>query len=282
MDSPQGSELPRVRSTDTEDDRHPPHGGLWPSENRAIVPVVGTVLLVAVVSLLGATMAVGTLAMAEPLDQTGPTAAFESEQTGDSVQITQIAGETIDTDRLSVRGADEIVGGEGQLSAGDTISVTPTDETIRLIWTSEDGAQSSVLYTTDAQPVSDQSDKLAVPDFSQEQREFFRDRTLSDPFVIEIHAVDSDGSPYTGTIEDAEIVITDHLGSFNATPENRYYAYENLSFDANGTAELTFGNTNDADVYYEGIDVNEITGTIEIDTGSVESDRFLLTESGAS
>ena len=247
------------------------------TSTRAVAPVLATVLLVAVVAVLGATTAVGALAMAEEIDRTAPTAAFESEQDGDRLRIAQVAGDTIDASRVSVSGGELLDSPADRLAAGSTIEVRPTAETVQLRWA--DGDRSSILYTTSAEPIEEGGATLVeVPAYSQAQYDFFLDRDLSDPFVLEVHAVDGNGDPYTGTLEDIEIEVSNHYGSFDEAPEDSYLASETLTFDENGVAELTLGNGEDVDVDYWGLDVNEITETVEIDTGDVETTVYLRTE----
>lgn len=251
------------------------------ASERGVTPVVATVLLVAIVAVLGVVVTTGALATTESISDSGPTAAFDSEQRGDRLTISQIAGDSIDMDRVTVSGGRVVGTPPERLSAGATIDIVPESETVTVAWNGDGGGQSYPLYTATADPVEiagGPTGAEAIPPFSREQYDFFRDRNLSDPFVIEVHAVDADGDPFTGNVSNVEIEVSDHLGSFNQTPENSYFAFETLAFDENGTAEITFGNSPDADVDYWGIDVNKITETVEIKLTGLDSTMYLRTD----
>ncbi|GAA0669333.1 SipW-dependent-type signal peptide-containing protein [Natronoarchaeum mannanilyticum] len=109
----------------------------------------------------------------------------------------------------------------------------------------------------------------------EEQYNQLLDITLPDPYVLEIEVEDENGDPFTGEITAADhgndefVWVTDHLGEFDETPENRYGAYVELDFDDDGTAQILFGNVDDADVSYLGLDVNDVTENIEVNVGEV-------------
>lgn len=71
-------------------------------DGRAISPVVGIVLLLALTIALGTVVAVGVGAWS--LESSGPTAAFELSVDGDrsTVEIEHVAGESINVESLSV------------------------------------------------------------------------------------------------------------------------------------------------------------------------------------
>ena len=109
----------------------------------------------------------------------------------------------------------------------------------------------------------------------EEQYNQLQDTTLPDPYVLEIEVEDENGDPFTGEITSSDhgndefVWVTDHLGEFDVTPKNDYGAYVEMDFDENGTAQILFGNDEDADVSYLGLDVNEVTENIEVNVGDV-------------
>jgi len=109
----------------------------------------------------------------------------------------------------------------------------------------------------------------------EEQYNQLQDTTLPDPYVLEIEVEDENGDPFTGEITSSDhgndqfVFVTDHLGEFDETPENRYGDYVELDFDENGTAQILLGNDEDADVGYLGLDVNDVTENIEVNVGDV-------------
>lgn len=104
---------------------------------------------------------------------------------------------------------------------------------------------------------------------SEEQYEALLDTELADPFELKIQVVDEEGDPFTGQITEEDhgndefFWVTDHLGEFDETPENRYGAHFEMDFDEEGYTSILLGNHEDADVNYLGMDVNSITESID-------------------
>lgn len=142
----------------------------WPTRDRAVSTVVGTVLLVAIAVLLAAV--VGTLAMAmeEGLEEPAPTASFETTYdpagTGNGglayVNITFHSGEPMDGDRVYVvdddgdreRWVDIWTGGpdvrpgqsvhvDGRGSDCELDAVT-AGAVYRVVWVRDDGSQVTI------------------------------------------------------------------------------------------------------------------------------------------
>ena len=119
-------------------------------DDRAVSPVIGVVLMTAVVVILAAV--VGAFATGVFGGQTdAPQAAFSY----DSGDLTMDSGENIPSDQLTVTtDGSEAAGswtGSGDVSAGDAYDFDsdPADgATIRVIWTSEDGGNSATLFET--------------------------------------------------------------------------------------------------------------------------------------
>lgn len=201
-----------------------------------------------------------------------PTVAFETEHGESELLITHVSGDPLDPDRLSVRGGTIRDHGAGPVTAGDEIAVSPSEDRVRLVWEG-DRETSSVLTTVDAEGV--RSHRTRVPEFSRSQYEFFRNRNLSDPFFFDVQARTADGDPVTGNVS-LEVEVSDHHGSFNRTPETSYFESLVVDFDDRGTATLELGNSPGADVDYWGLDVNEITETVEVRSGNVDFTLYLV------
>lgn len=107
---------------------------------RAVTPVLGVVLAAALVVIVSSSVAVVTLDMGDQIGETPPTAVFESE-VDENVTIRHAGGETIDGDRIEVRGG-EPMGVPDEVRSGDAIEVTPYGNTseITVLW---DGERSS-------------------------------------------------------------------------------------------------------------------------------------------
>jgi len=104
---------------------------------RAVTPAVATVLLVAVVVVVSASITVVAVDSGTQLSDPTPTVAFDSE-VDENVVLTHTSGQTLDSERI------EIHGGEpkqlpSEIQAGDTVEVEPSgnDSEIRLVWTEE-------------------------------------------------------------------------------------------------------------------------------------------------
>ncbi|NLV08469.1 type IV pilin [Halomicrobium mukohataei] len=121
----------------------PPLSGLG---DRSVSPVVGVVLLVAIVVLLVA--AAGTFVFGLADQQTpAPTAKLSLEPIADSEQYALVhhSGDRIDGTRVTVRGVDDpdTLAGE-ELVAGTEVPLLPRRETIRLVW--QDGSDDPSSY----------------------------------------------------------------------------------------------------------------------------------------
>jgi len=117
------------------------------SGDRGLSPVVGSALLLAIVVLLVSVSAVLIFGATDEKPP-APTADLELdpvEGSNDYVLVMN-AGDTIDGDRITLRGVQspETLAGS-ELVAGEEVRVTPTDETIRVVWTEDAG--DPVTYT---------------------------------------------------------------------------------------------------------------------------------------
>lgn len=135
--------------------------------DRAASSVVAVVLMVAVTVVLAAVVGSFVLGLGSSLDQrTSPSATFEINETDlpdsppNNATITHRTGDDITTERLTVTGDIENSGasvsnlastglGDGTMSAGDSIEVSPSEDsgTIRVVWSSQEGESSAILQT---------------------------------------------------------------------------------------------------------------------------------------
>ena len=124
-------------------------------DDRAVSPVIGVILMVAITVILAAVIASMTLGLGDSA-QTAPTAKFDFEQSGTgtnaSVTVSHLSGATMANDRLTiVAGGYNTTFGQ-EVSAGTSKTISATDlpnnaETVKVVWTSEDGTTSSTLAT---------------------------------------------------------------------------------------------------------------------------------------
>jgi flagellin-like protein len=111
---------------------------------RAVSPVIGVVLMVAVVVILAAVIGAFVLGLGGS-QTTTPQASF----TYDNGVLTMSAGESIPVDQISLEddAAFDDADGDDLVEAGDTATTADSngDGVITVTWTSADGSESAVL-----------------------------------------------------------------------------------------------------------------------------------------
>lgn len=127
--------------------------------NRAQSELTGTLLMVAVTIVAGATVAVFALGVFDG-GETAPQSDFDFEFQPDTteVRVSLTQGDSIEGDQLRFSGAavektsfggiTEWSGSELSAGASATVAVTP-DETLRVVWQSDDGESTAILATYD-------------------------------------------------------------------------------------------------------------------------------------
>ncbi|MFB6127696.1 MAG: type IV pilin [Halolamina sp.] len=134
------------------------------TDESAVSPVIGVILMVAITVILAAVIGTFVLGLGNNLQQQSPQATFNINTTqfsgtgagpGDFT-ITHSTGDGVETSALSLSGdvntpATFNDGSDGTISAGDSIesSVDSSSGTIRVIWNSGDGGNSATLQTFD-------------------------------------------------------------------------------------------------------------------------------------
>ncbi|SMP03645.1 type IV pilin [Halobellus salinus] len=144
------------------------------TDDSAVSPVIGVILMVAITVILAAVIGSFVLNLGGSLNDTAPQASFDFDYDTDtnSVTITHQSGDTIKADRLNTTGLD---GGSNTtawtnpatgLSSGDTVSAgtsinitnggsgnTWSGETVRVVWESENNENSATLSSSTAPTV---------------------------------------------------------------------------------------------------------------------------------
>jgi flagellin-like protein len=137
------------------------------ADDRAVSPVIGVILMVAITVILAAVIGAFALSFTQGGQSSAPQVSFTAEynETADNVvQLTVSSGDTVDAEAVTFEGDVTSAGSadvdtEGQdwtagdlndgesFSAGDsiTIGVTGPDYEVDLVWT--DGSESSILTT---------------------------------------------------------------------------------------------------------------------------------------
>jgi flagellin-like protein len=153
-------------------------------DERAVSPVIGVILMVAITVILAAVIGTFVLGLGDQVQQTSPNAQWDWDSGGDDLTtsggtlvLTHEGGDSVDVTTLSLTGsalgsditdlssdtASSIASAddaftEDQVTAGNTLTLTnggelasPTSgQEIRLIWSGE-GGQSSTLTTYEIQ-----------------------------------------------------------------------------------------------------------------------------------
>lgn len=130
------------------------------TEDRAVSSVIGTILLVAIVVIVGSVVTGAALGVTLDIPSPTPQASFEftpDDETGDII-VTNVAGETVPGDQLKFSGAalekttyGSVTEWAGKnVRAGDSASVdVRPDETLRLVWQSPNGLTEAILAEYD-------------------------------------------------------------------------------------------------------------------------------------
>ena len=130
-------------------------------EERGISPVIGVILMVAIVVVLSSVSAVVIFQAQEDGVEPAPSALMEVDsQDGSVTQIfTHEGGERLEGDKLTLKGAaDPDVFDGKSLDQGDTVEFVPTSKEVKLIFTGENG-HSHVLRTFEVEQTVPLPDK---------------------------------------------------------------------------------------------------------------------------
>ncbi|MFB6251947.1 MAG: type IV pilin [Halobellus sp.] len=136
------------------------------TEDRAVSPVIGVILMVAITVILAAVIGTFVLNLGQEVQQSSPQATFEINSTsldnGNNATITHTNGDSIEAANLyangdiansgsSVSSLANTISGGSSVSAGDTFEVNASSDsgTIRVVWKSTDGGTSATLQSFD-------------------------------------------------------------------------------------------------------------------------------------
>ncbi|WP_049986069.1 type IV pilin [Halobellus rufus] len=134
------------------------------TEERAVSPVIGVILMVAITVILAAVIGAFVLNLGQGIGQSAPQATFEINSTSigndENATITHTAGDSIEKSNLYVSGdidnSGDVVTNFSTSITGDTVSSGDSFEvtadstnggTIRVTWQSADGSNSATLRT---------------------------------------------------------------------------------------------------------------------------------------
>ena len=111
------------------------------TEDRAVSPVIGVILMVAITVILAAVVGAFVLGLGDRVSETAPTAQISFEYNDPNVVLIHEGGSSFQADRVTLLGTQEYGVGDwdGTVSAGDStggvdISAENEGNTLRLIW----------------------------------------------------------------------------------------------------------------------------------------------------
>ena len=132
------------------------------TESRAVSPVIGVILMVAITVILAAVIGTFVLGLGDQVGDTAPQASFAFDYDGTELTITHESGAQIDGDLVTIAGDVNVTDasdankwstlGSDTISAGEYVVVKDSDEdgfangdTVRVVWTSQSGSNSATL-----------------------------------------------------------------------------------------------------------------------------------------
>ena len=131
------------------------------TDDDAVSPVIGVILMVAITVILAAVIGTFVLGLGDQVQETPPNANFDwDEKSSGDVELTHESGDKVNVERVEVVGAsnnsphcDSGTAWDGlsnsKVTAGSSCTIPDGDtsdgDTLRLVWSSESGDQSSSL-----------------------------------------------------------------------------------------------------------------------------------------
>ena len=127
------------------------------TEERAVSPVIGVILMVAITVILAAVIGAFVLGLGDQVTESAPTAQISFEYDSGATEVTLIhdGGSSFQADRVDLIGNTDYGIGEwsGTVSAGDStggivIGEESEGDTLRLIWQGSGGSSSVIARST--------------------------------------------------------------------------------------------------------------------------------------
>lgn len=118
-------------------------------EEKAVSPVIGVILMVAITVILSAVIATFVLGLGEDLVNPAPSASFDYDydESNSEVTITHQNGQQLDAENLEVTvegGGSVSTSFSGEVTAGDSATVDVDDgDVVRVVW--EEQGSSAIL-----------------------------------------------------------------------------------------------------------------------------------------
>jgi len=143
------------------------------SEDDAVSPVIGVILMVAITVILAAVIGTFVLGLGDQVGDTAPQASFGFDYNGTALTVTHESGSSIDAGQVNISssvalndstgtelagssgttGTWESISSDSEITAGSQVTVVEQNAddlstaTVRVIWTSESGSNSATLQS---------------------------------------------------------------------------------------------------------------------------------------
>ncbi|WP_436934618.1 type IV pilin [Halovenus marina] len=118
-------------------------------DGRAVSPVIGVILMVAITVILAAVIATFVLGLGESVSDSAPQASFDFDYDGSDVTVTHQSGAVLDSDRITVNVDGSAASSQfnTEISSGTSITVTGVNpgQTVAVVWESQSGDNSATL-----------------------------------------------------------------------------------------------------------------------------------------
>ncbi|WP_152039793.1 type IV pilin [Salinigranum salinum] len=123
------------------------------TEDRAVSPVIGVILMVAITVILAAVIGTFVLGLGDQVSESAPQAQFTFENSSGTLDATHDGGDPVPANTLSVSvsgtGSEDFTGTHGsELTAGDTLTVATGlsgDSVVRLVWQSKNSDKTATI-----------------------------------------------------------------------------------------------------------------------------------------
>jgi len=205
---------------------------------RAVAPLVSTILLVAVVVVLATTVAAFTLDLGEST-AVAPQAAFEAEQ-GENLTVQHVSGKVIDGESL------EVVGGNATIPetvrAGTELEIDPHDDAERVALRWQNGDSSTLLTTVPVEAdslddgVAFRIDGSMLTDpVAQDNDEAIDFSGLGEQFTVEVETV----GDYDGDLT-LDVSVSDCYSTCASPPTDRLAGGHTVTVE-DGVGTFTIG-----------------------------------------
>ncbi|PSQ49683.1 type IV pilin [Halobacteriales archaeon SW_6_65_15] len=128
------------------------------TDDDAVSPVIGVILMVAITVILAAVIGTFVLGLGQNVQSSAPQASFsfDDKAAGNSdVVVVHDGGDSIERPQLSVdcdTGSEDSDWTDSEVTAGDSYTCQSVggDDTVQVIWESDDGSNSQVLAEFEA------------------------------------------------------------------------------------------------------------------------------------